>query len=368
MATDTKKKKGLTDKQINILVPIIAVLLGFLVGIIVVILTGGNPIEMFYALIRAVTGMNLHQIGTDRFFSSYYIGEYFVYAMPIILTGLSVAFAFRTGLFNIGSEGQLLLGGFGAVMIGLVLDLPAIIHLPLAILTGVTFGALWGFIPGILKAKFNVHEVVVTIMLNYVALRLTGYLYKEFEGSSTTRTLQVADTATLKSEFLSGLTNDSRLNWGFVLVIIAVIIFWLIIEKTTFGFELRSAGFNKHASKYAGMKVDRNIALSMAISGAFAGLAGVIISIGTFDYGRVLGANEGYGFDGIAVALVGNTTAIGSLLAGLLFGALKGAQPIMQTWGIPRDIANIIVAMIVIFVAMQSAFKRFLQRFKGEEE
>jgi len=333
------------------------------------LLTGRDPLDIFRALFKTVSGIDVTHFGTDLdIFNPRYIGEFFVYSMPLILTGLSVAFAFRTGLFNIGAEGQLIMGSFGAILIGVVFDLPMIIHLPFAVITGVVFGAAWGFVPGFLKAKFNVHEVVVTIMMNYVALYTANYFLKQLPGSDNVKTVPVSPSASLASQFFSDLTNHSRFHWGFVLVIIAVFVFWLIIGKTTFGFELRSAGFNKYASKYAGMKVDRNIILSMVIAGAFAGLAGVVIAIGTFDYGRVLVASEGYGFDGIAVALVGGTAAIGSLFAGLLFGALKAAQPLMQASGIPKDVANIIIASIVLFVAMQNRIKLFLLKFREREE
>ena len=357
------------EKNLKFTVPMVAIFLGFAFGILIMIITGINPLGFFVGLFEQLTGINLNKIGTDKtVFNPRHIGEFFVYSMPIILTGLSVAFAFRTGLFNIGAEGQLLMGALGAIVVGVVFDLPMIIHLPFAIITGVLFGAAWGFVPGFLKAKFNVHEVVVTIMMNYLALYTSNYFLKILPGSSNIKTVPVSETASLASDFFYDLTNKSRFHWGFILVIIAVFVFWLIIDKTTFGFELRSAGFNKHASKYAGMKVDRNIMLSMVIAGAFAGLAGVVLAIGTFDYGRVLVAAEGYGFDGIAVALVGGTAAVGSLLAGLLFGALKAAQPLMQSRGIPKDISNIIMASIVFFVAMQNAIRRFLIRFREREE
>lgn len=357
------------ENNLKFTVPMVAIFLGFSVGILIMIVTGRDPLDIFRALFRTVSGIDTTKFGTGKdVFNPRYIGEFFVSSMPIILTGLSVAFAFRTGLFNIGAEGQLIMGSFGAILIGVVFDLPMIIHLPFAVITGVLFGAAWGFVPGFLKAKFNVHEVVVTIMMNYVALYTANYFLKLLPGSSNIKTVQVSESASLASEFFYDITNKSRFHWGFILVIIAVFVFWLIIDKTTFGFELRSAGFNKHASKYAGMKVDRNIMLSMVIAGGFAGLAGVLIAIGTFDYGRVMVAAEGYGFDGIAVALVGGTAAIGSLLAGLLFGALKAAQPLMQARGIPKDIANIIMASIVLFVAMQNGIKRFLIRFREREE
>lgn len=357
------------DKNAKFVVPITAVLMGFALGIVIMIVTGRNPLDIFTSLIKATIGIDFSNIfdGTGKIFNPRYIGEWIVFSMPIILTGLSVAFAFRTGLFNIGAEGQLMAGSFGAIMVGLLFDFPAIIHLPLAIIVGVIFGGLWGFVPGLLKAKFNVHEVVVTIMMNYVALFTFNYFYKQFEGSTNARTLSVPASASLHSDLLSRMTNLSRLHWGFILVGLAVVAFWIIIDKTTFGFELKAAGYNKHASKYAGMKVNRNIILSMMISGAFAGLGGVVLAIGTFDYGRVLPGAEGYGFDGIAVALVGGVSAFGSLFAGLLFGALKAAQPIMQAAGIPKDIASIIISAIVLFVAMQTAIKHWLKRFKEKK-
>jgi len=364
-----KLKAWLTDeKNEKVVIPTIAILMGFLVGMVIMIVSGINPLKLFTSIIRGVTGLNLLKLGTNKAYNIYYFGEYFVYAMPIILTGLSVAFAFRTGLFNIGAEGQLMVGSFTAIVIGITVPGPSFLILLLMILGGAAAGGIWGLVPGYLKAKFNVHEVVVTIMMNYTALYLTNYYYKQLPGSTNSKTLELPDSLTLKSDFLSQITNNSRLHWGFILVAIAIVIFWFIIEKTTFGYELRAVGYNPHAARYAGMKVERNAALSMMIAGAYAGLGGVIIAIGTFGYGRVLPAAEGYGFDGIAVALVGGNTAIGSLFGGLLFGSLKASQPIMQTSGIPRDIAIIISSVIILFVAMQNGIKMFLKRYGGENK
>ncbi|PKM51077.1 MAG: ABC transporter permease [Firmicutes bacterium HGW-Firmicutes-7] len=354
------------DKNQKFLIPFIAVLSGFLVGVFILLITRENPIDIFRAILRAVFGIDLNKIGTGKaVFNPRYVGEYFVYAMPIILTGLSIAFAFRTGLFNIGSEGQVMVGSFASVLAGIYLDFPVFIHLPLVIISGALAGAIWGFVPGLLKAKFNVHEVVVGIMMNYSALHITNYFLRNLKGSDNVKTAMLPVTATLNSEFLSSITNKSRLHWGFIIVIISVFIFWFIIEKTTFGYELRSVGFNKNASKYAGMKVDRNTVLSMMISGAFSGLAGTIIAIGTFGYGRVLPGFENYGFDGIAVALLGGNTGLGSVFGGLLLGSLKAAQPIMQTMNIPRDIAIIIVSFIILFIAMQNGIKMILKKLGG---
>ena len=352
-----KKDEARRKNRDKILIPMFAVFLGFMVGAIVVLITGKSPLLMFNAMFQGVTGVNLLRGG----FNSRLIGELIVQSMPIVLTGLSVGFAFRTGLFNIGAEGQLMVGALAATTVALTVKVPGFIHMPLVLLAGMSAGAIWGAIPGYLKAKYNVHEVVVTIMLNYTALHFNNWTILNVFGSvDRVKTASFPASALLKDPWLEGLTNGSRLNWGFVPAILAVILFWFIIEKTTFGYSLRAVGFNKDAARYAGMKVDRNIVMSMVIAGAFAGLAGAIITTGTFSFGRALAAAEGYGFDGIAVALVGMNQAPGILLAGLLFGMLKAAGPLMQSQGIPREIGGIIQASIVLFVAMKLGIERLL--------
>jgi simple sugar transport system permease protein len=347
----------------KVLVPFVAVALGFILGSIVVLLTGKNPLLMFNAIIRGLTGIDIARGG----FNPRHIGELVIQAMPIILTGLSVGFAFRTGLFNIGAEGQLMLGSLAATAVALTVKAPAFIHIPLIMVAGMGAGAAWGAIPGFLKARFNVHEVVVTIMLNYTALHINNWaILNVFKSVDRVKTAEFPASALLKDQWLADLTNGSRLNWGFIPVVLAIIAFWFILEKTTFGFSLRAVGFNKDGARYAGMKVNRNIVMSMVIAGAFAGLAGAIITTGTFSFGRTLSAAEGYGFDGIAVALVGMTQAPGILLAGLLFGVLKSAGPLMQSAGIPREIGGIIQASIVMFVAMKLGIERILDFAKGK--
>ncbi len=360
-----KIRNFITDeKHFNIVVPFIAILGAFILGTIIMLITGENPLDAYKSIIRSVSGINLAKIGTDKFFNPRMIGEYITVLLPIILTGLSVAFAFRTGLFNIGAEGQLMMGSLTAIVIGIMFELPKIIHLPLVIFGAVLAGALWGAIPGYLKARFRVHEVVVTIMLNYVALYTSNWVLKALPGSNNVKTVPVHETANLRSEFLRGITNGSRLHWGFVLVILAVIFFWYIIDKTTFGYELRAVGYNSEAAKYAGMKVNRNVMLSMAIAGGFAGLAGAMIAVGTFDYGRVIATAEGFGFDGIAVALLGGNTALGSVFGGILFGGLKSAQKFMQSNGIPQEIAIIISSLMVLFVAMKFGIQDILKAMR----
>ena len=349
----------MAKKRSPLLIPLVSILLGFGLGALVLVVTGRRPSAMFLALLQAVSGVNA---GAGSF-NPRYIGEFIVQSLPIILTGCSVGFAFRVGLFNIGAEGQLLAGSMAAIAVGLYVDAPPGVHVVLVLLAAMAAGALWGAIPGWLKARFNVHEVVMTIMMNYVALYLNNLLIVEVFGSKDrVKTAAFAASALLKDPALSALTNGSRLNWGFVPVILSVFAFWFIIERTTFGFSLRAVGFNKDAAKYAGMKVNRNIVMSMVIAGAFAGLAGAVITVGTFNYGRVLQTTEGYGMDGIAVALVGGNAAVGVFLSGLLFGMLKAAQPLMQSQGIPKDIASIIQAAIVLFVAMKYGIDYLIRR------
>lgn len=364
-----KFRKFLANKKNHsFLIPIIAVILGFLLGSIILAITGEDVGILFKSMLKAVFGLNLEKaIGEKGFFSIRNVGEYAVAVMPIVLTGLSVAFAFRTGMFNIGSEGQLIMGGVAAAAIGVTLDMPKIILLPLVILAGMIAGGIWGFVPGYLKAKFNIHEVVVTIMMNYTALWIGGYILKALPGSSSNATAAIHKNALLKSDFLSSITGGSRLHWGFIIVAISIFVFWYVINKTTFGYELKSVGYNPFASLYAGMNVKKNAALAMVISGMFSGLAGVMITVGTFSNGRILTSFENYGFDGITVALVGGNTAIGSLFSGMLLGALKTAQPLMQGQGVPNGVSIIISSSIIVFVAMNKKIEQILVKIGGEK-
>ncbi len=346
-------------------VPLVAVLLGFLLGAIVIILTGKSPLAMIIAMVRTLTGLDL---SGRAGFNPRYVGEFLLQSLPIILTGLAVAFAFRTGLFNIGAEGQLMIGSLSAVCVALLVPAPPFIHVLLCLFAAMAGGAIWAAVPGFLKARFNVHEVVVSIMMNYTALHFSNWALLLFGSVDRVKTPDFPVSASLKSDFWEALTNGSRLNWGLVPTAIAIALFWLIIEKTTFGYSLRAVGFNKDGARYAGMKVERNIVLSMMISGAFAGLAGAVITLGTFNFGRVLTAFEGYGMDGIAVALVGGNAAIGVLFSGLLFGMLKAAQPLMQSQGIPREISSIIQSSIVLFVAMRLGIEAILVALKRRRE
>ncbi|AEJ18912.1 ABC transporter permease [Gracilinema caldarium] len=363
------KKVTVTDRFLDFItrseamVSIVVVVLGFFVGTILVLLVGRNPSGMYSAITQVLTGWDLRR-GT---WNARYIGEWLVMSLPLILCGLSVAFAGRTGLFNIGAEGQYVAGLTAAQFVALFGPQIPFLHWILAILAALVVGALWGGIVGILKAKYSVSEVVATIMLNYVAYFTSRVLTMMIPGANTYRTPTYPQTARLASPFLEQLTNGSRLNYGLYLALISVLFFWIVIGKTRLGFSLRATGLNKEAARYAGINVNASITTAMAISGAFAGLAGAVVALGAFNYGRVLGGLDGYGFDGIAVALVGNSTAWGTALSGLLFGMLKSAQPLMQSRQIPKEITAIIMGLVVVFISLRAGV-RMLMEWRMKEQ
>lgn len=342
----------------NILVPVIAVVFGLIVGGIVMLTGGYNPINAYIALLEGVVG------------GPYYIGEAVREMTPLILTGLAVAFAFRTGLFNIGVEGQFLVGWLASVFIGVSFHgLTPFVHLPLALLAAAAAGAIWGLIPGYLKARFKVHEVIVTIMMNYIALYVTNALIRSYLLAPGERTDAIQPSASLASPFLQQITNFSRLHYGIIVALIAAVIMWFILWKTTKGYELRSVGFNPSASQYAGMSVARNITMSMTISGAFGGLAGAMAGLGTYQYMTINSGFLNLGFEGIAVALLGANTSIGVVLAAALFGGLKvGALTMQSNAGVPTEVIQIVIALIIFFVGASYMIRWILDRLrKGDK-
>ncbi|MFA9557541.1 ABC transporter permease [Evansella sp. AB-rgal1] len=337
-------------------IPFIAIFFGFFAGALIMLVSGNNPITGYVALFQGVFG------------DIYYFGETLRMMTPLIFTGLAVAFAFRTGLLNIGVEGQLIIGWLASVSVGVLFDLPLILHLPLALFAGALAGGIWGFIPGFLKARFHVHEVIVTIMLNYVALHVSNYIIRNHLLASGQRTDNVPRSASLSSDFLANITDYSRLHWGFFIAIFACVVMWFILWKTTKGYELRSVGYNQQASSYAGMNVKRNIILSMVISGAFAGLGGTMEGLGTFGNAQIQQTFTNLGFDGIAVALLGANTSIGIFLSAFLFGALKiGSSNMQDAANVAPELIQIVIALIIFFVASSYLIRWYLNRFQSKK-
>ncbi|OCS87729.1 ABC transporter permease [Caryophanon tenue] len=346
----------MSNRLINILVPVVSIIVGLLVGAVVMLVSGYDPILGYTALWNGIFG------------DSYSIGNTIRQITPYILAGLAVAFAFRTGLFNIGVEGQLLMGWLAAAWVGYAVELPRIIHLPLAIIAAAVAGGLWAFLVGFLKARLNVHEVISSIMLNYTALYITNAIIKSLsDGGFKTET--VLASATLRAQWLRDLTDNSSLHLGIIIALLMVIVMWFLLEKTTRGYELKAVGFNQNAAEYAGMSVKKNIILAMTISGMFAGLAGAMEALGTFQNASIKAGFTGVGFDGIAVALLGANTPLGVVFGATLFGSLKyGALNMPNAAGIPEEMVSIIIALIIFFVACGYVIRLALSKFGSKKE
>lgn len=344
----------------SFIISLVAIILGLIVGAIVMLAGGYNPIVAYGALLNKAFG------------SSYNFGETIRQITPLIFTGLSVAFAFRTGLFNIGAEGQFVMGSLGACIIGTQLTfLPWYLHAPLAIIVGALFGGFWGFISGYLKAKRGVNEVISTIMLNYIALFLTNYVIANFLRSTSgqQRSDIIGDSASISVDWLVTLFGGARVHWGTIIALITAFIFFVILWKTKKGFELRSVGFNPDASEYAGMNVKSNIVSAMLISGVFAGIGGAVEVLGVFGYQAISAGLPGYGFDGIAVALIGGNTGFGVVLAAALFGILEfGAAGMKYTAGVPIEIVEVVMASVIFFVAASGIVKYIIKPLKKKKK
>ena len=333
------------------------IVFGFLVATLLLLVIGRHPSGMYQAILQVVSGFDSRR-GT---WNTRYIGEWFVSSIPLVLCGLSFAFAARAGLFNIGAEGQYIAGLTAAQIIAIFFPPVPVLHWIAAVCGAMAVAAVWGGISGFFKARFKVSEVVSTIMMNYIALYIHRIVTLRIPGSNSFRTPDFPVTVSLSSPALASITNGSRLNYSLWFTLAAVLIYLLIMEKTTFGYSLRASGFNRDAALYSGLKVNFNITASMAIAGAFAGLAGASVALGVFTHGRVMASFDGYGFDGIAVALGGNCAAAGIAVVGLLFGMLKSAQPLMQSRQIPREITSIIMGLVVVFISLRSGLRIFIE-------
>ncbi len=342
---------------------IISILFGFLVGAVILGVAGYNPVSAYAALFSGV------------FSKPKYIIQVIIKATPLILTGLSVAFAFKTGLFNIGVEGQFIMGSIGAVLAGYLLPMPAPLHFIVVILAAMIFAGLWGSICGYLKAKFGIHEVITSIMLNWIALYLNNYMItlpflKKPNSESSYEIRKTAWSVFLgnwkysqeakpffkEHPVLGDVILRTDLNYGIIIAIVAVAVIWFLLNRTNKGYELRAVGFNNHAAQFAGINVKKNMIISMAVAGALAGLAGGLQITGVMPHRiSTLSIHEGFGFDGISVALIAGNSPWGCILSGLLFGALKfGATSIQSKVGAPSEVINIVIGVIVFFVAMSS--------------
>ena len=340
---------------------LVAVLVGFAVAAVVLAAAGYNPIGSFAALFQGALG------------KPKYIANVIIKATPILLTGVGVAFAFQTGLFNIGAEGQYILATILSTIVGVKLNLPAVIQVPLVVCSGVLGGAALGAFIGFLKAKFGIHEVITSIMTNWIMLYLNNFVVSTdtFHKTNSTAALPINPSSYTmilpnwkKSEAGKALLGNipwlrevmlkTDVNFGFIIAIAVAIFAGYLLSRTKLGYELRAVGYNKDAARFSGINVDRSIVLCMLISGSFCGLAGALNITGISPHTiTTLAAQEGYGFNGLSVAFIAGCSTVGCIPASLLFaGLIYGGMTVQQVMGAPSDIINIMIGTIVFFIAL----------------
>ena len=333
---------------LSIIPQIIAIAAAFLVGALVLIATGYSPIDVYTAMIQGAFG------------DVYGVGQTLTQATPIIFTALAFLFTFKCGLFNIGAEGQFLMGGFAAALVGISFsELPAPIHILLAILAGALAGSLWGFLPGYLKVRFGAHEVITTMMFTYIATYLTSYMvnYPFKAPGWVSQTVPIADSA-----HLPRILPPTQLSASILVAVALAGAVYYVLQKTTLGYEVRASGLNPSAAENGGISVKKTMILAFILSGALAGIGGAGEILGVHNR-FIQGFSPGYGFDGLAVALVGGLTPLGVLLAAILFGALRSGSMLMtRVTHVPSDIVVILQALVIIFVAAPKFIRYFAKR------
>ncbi|MDO4337210.1 MAG: ABC transporter permease [Eubacteriales bacterium] len=350
---------------------VVSILFGFIVAALILAAAGYNPFSAFASLLRGTLGRPK------------YIANVLIKGTPIIITGLSIAFAYKMGLFNIGAEGQYVVGSIAATVVGIICDLPPVLEIPLILLAGAAAGALYGGIAGYLKARFGINEVITTIMLNWIALYLCNFISQipPFFKSGTTGTYAIHEsgytvllskwkTSEAAAEFMAehpliGDMMRTDFNIGIFIAVILAFVISFFLFRTAKGYELRAVGFNKDAAEFAGISVKKNIIHTMLIAGALSGLAAALNITGINPHNiSHLAMFEQNGMNGIAVAFIAGGSPIGCIFSGLLFGGLLyGGQSIQYDIGAPSEIINIMIGTIVFFVALTKILPTLADRF-----
>ena len=341
----------------TLLYTLLAIFIGLLVGAIILLVSGFNPFEAYGRLFSGAMGTAKSRAYTVQ------------YATPIIFTGLSVAFAFKTGLFNIGAEGQYIVGALAAIICGVWLPLPAGLHGLVCLIAGAAAGALWGAIAGFLKAWRGISEVIVTIMLNWIGFYLSNYLCMSplLKKPESTASVDIAETARISTGMFSGRYGNVDIHFGMLLAVVAVIVIWYIVNRTTLGYRLRAVGFNRHAAEYGGISVKGSFMTSMGIAGMLAGLGGAAQVCGVIGRISQLGNQEGYGFDGLSVAMIGASSPIGVLFSGLFFGGMKYGGSKLTLMNVPPELVNVVIGAILYAIAIMGAFRLIVKHIKAKK-
>lgn len=346
-----KHKKSILEG--NVIYTLFAILMGFLVGALILAIAGLNP------------GVIYAKLFTGIFSKPKFLVWSVVYATPLIFTGLGVAFSFRTGVFNIGAEGQFIVGSLAATVIGMFCPLPAYITVPLCLIAAAAAGAVWSAISGLLKVKKGINEVLTFIMLNWIAYYLSNYIVNlpGIKSPSKEATIDILDNAKMLLPLsVRQMTGCTSANYGIILAIIAAVVIWYIINKTTLGYELRSVGFNSHAAEYGGINSGASVMKALAISGALSGIGGAIQILGNAMHIAQFAGQEGFGFQGITVALIASSNPIGCIFSGLFYGAMKYGGSKLNLVGAPKEVLDIIMGAIVLVIAITHVFKAFAQK------
>lgn len=341
-------------KYESILIPLMAVLSGLLLGAVVMLVFGYDPIwgyeELFYTAFGSVKN----------------IGEIFRAVAPLVFTALGFAVASRAGFFNVGLSGQALVGWVFAGWFALANpDMPRPILILGTVIVAMLAGGIAGAIPGFLRAFLGTSEVIVTIMMNYILLYFSNHIIRDVFADelmkNTDSSINVSANASYQTEWLRALTDNSRMNIGIIFALIAVFVIWFLFAKTTLGFEIRAAGLNPTAADYAGMSTKRTIVLSMVISGALAGLGGAVQGLGTFQNVYIQSSNLDIGFNGMSVALLASNSPLGIPFAAFLFGALQVGSSGMVRAQIPPELVNVVTASIIFFIGVKYIFEQLLK-------
>lgn len=344
-----------------------SVIIGFIVGSIVISIAGFNPLE-YYKIILETT------FSKPKFF-----GRTLVDAVPLVIGSIGVSLAFKTGAFNIGAEGQFIVGALTAAFFGYFLKLPPIIHPIVCILLAALAGMIWGGFAGWVKAKFGVHEVITTIMLNWIALYFSNLVvtFGSFYNENAQASNEIRETASIKmfqglkessNSFIKGFFS-SDINFGVFLMIILAILVYYLLNKTSKGYELKAVGLNPHAAEFGGINVSKNLILSMGMSGALCAVAGAVKVLGFAGNVARLTVMEGNGFDSMSVALLANSSPIGSIFSGFFFSILRrGGFRVQQVLGVPYEIVQIIIGIIVLFISMPLFIRIISKKFKKNKK
>lgn len=342
------------EKLKNILIPVLCVVLALIIGAGIILYLGKDPLLAYKSLIMGA------------FSNKYAIAQTLIMTTPLIFTGLAISFAFRAGLFNIGAQGQVIAGGLAAAAVGAFVTGPLLNNIVLALIAAAAAGFMWAALAGVLKAKLGVHEVISTIMLNYIAIKIENFMLNNMmkdggHGGAIPQTPVISEAAKLPA-----IIADTNVNAGLIIAVICALIVWFIFNRTILGYEIKAVGFNKGASENGGISVSGKIIIAMGISGMLAAMAGAERVLGGIGQDRYIsGLMAEYGFDGIAVALLGKNNPFGIILAALLFGTLRAGAMMMQFEAdIPSQIIIIIQAVIILLIASENVFRALFRRKK----